>query len=255
MRRFWKFLKSHYRSYDLLLDYLGSVKYAGWDVMWAPVLPSIVYWLLWFLPNPPAWWITLIYGLWLVVVAGYFLWRPNHVRFIPNIKITRALQQETPVMDKGIAVDYRTVIQLELKCMSDAPVYECVGYLQRVRFLSDDGWKPTALNESLRLGWSNQSDAEIVQHPGSEHNLNVAFIRHSDHWVFPWVIGEVPPRAASVFGEWPRRCGSTFRFDIQVTSSNRIAGKFESIKAVNVCLEVYFDNEPNKPKLKLVELT
>jgi|HubBroStandDraft_6_1064221.scaffolds.fasta_scaffold119293_2 hypothetical protein len=93
MHRFWNFLKAHYRAYNLLPDYLRAVKQAGWDVVWGPILPSIAYWLLWFRPNPPAWWVSTIYAVWVVMVAGYFLWRADHVRLQPAFAITRVIPQ------------------------------------------------------------------------------------------------------------------------------------------------------------------
>ncbi len=214
MHRFWKFLKAHYRAYNLLPDYLSAVKHAGWDVLWAPIMPSIAYWLLWFRPNPPAGWITTIYVVWVVLIAGYFLWRADHVRLIPKIELGKTYVIKTPTNNPNIKKVYA---QLLVRCSSEAPLTECRGHLLRVWkwSASDEKWRETECDEPLDLLWSNIDQPLRNVEPGVDQRLDIFCIDNVSKAITIWAAA-VQYRAAAVFTS--SNPSDIFKFDIRVSA-------------------------------------
>jgi hypothetical protein len=239
MHRFWKFLKAHYRAYDLLSDYLRSIKHAGWDVIWAPLLPSIAYWLLWFRPNPPAWWVTLIYAVWVVIISSYFIWRPLHVRLTPQFDVRKLIPMPTETETKR---EMNMFIQIVPECLSDAPVLECSGRLLRVckRHSDDEEWAVTNLNAPMYLGWDYYGCDPLTIHKGIEQRLNVCYWSSAHLFILP-AITPMPSKVRVIFNST-----GTFKFDIRITA--------KECEPVDVAVTVNLDSrEWDKPVLKLIK--
>jgi hypothetical protein len=187
-------------------------------------------------------------------LVGYYLPRLTK-KTSSGLKVTDAAMQDTPVVNvlSGQVVDHRTFVQIAVKCVTGA-VYECEGHLLRVLRFTSGGWMPTALNESLRLGWSyRDNEPKITQQPGAEHNLNIFFIAHNDCSIVLCAIDGVPTKAGGVFGSATERSGSAYQFHVQISNSERVDGEMKPSKPVNACLEVYFENDPFAPHLELNE--
>jgi hypothetical protein len=211
-----------------------------------------VLWGIYFIVgNPRAWinWAAVILALF---VAGYYIWRADHLRLMPKLKITEARFQGTPVERNQMIVDERTFIQLIPKCLTESPVYECMAYLQRLdRLTADNQWEETALDRNVILNWGED---RVVLHPGAEKPLNVFFIQHRTKQIIPAVRSDadIPwPKFDSIFARKPEGIGA-FRFYIQITCSDRINGKYVSIAPVRVCLEVRFGADRLRPSLDLM---
>jgi hypothetical protein len=210
MRHFWKFLKAHYRGYDFLPDYIRSIKYAGWDVIWAPLLPSLLYWLLWFRPNPPSWWITLFYAVWVVIVAGYFLWRPNHIRLIPKLGVGEVSMVYTGT---GVPDHKRRYVQVLIKCETEAPIENCRGQLRRISKWTHDSdgndgkWETTHINETLDLLWSFVDEPTLTLEHGAPRRLNIFFVENTSRNMVIWTRMRVGLASAP---------SDRFKFDIRV---------------------------------------
>jgi hypothetical protein len=210
MHRLWQFLRAHYRAYGLLLDYIRSIKDAGWDVIWAPVLPSVLYWLLWFRPNSPSWWITLLYAVWVVVVAGYFVWRLDHVRLMPRLGVGDVIMTYAGT---GVPEKKRRFVQVLIKCETESPIKNCRGQLLRVskwiRGSSGDGgkWEKTRIDETLDLLWSFVDEPIVTLEHGAARRLNVFFVENTSRNMVIWTRLRVGlPSARS----------DRFKFDLRV---------------------------------------
>ena len=229
MRRFWKFLKRHYRAYDLLTDYIRSIKHAGWDVIWAPVLPSVLYWLLWFRANPPSCWITLLYAVWVVIVAGYFLWRPNHLRLMPKLEVGDINMTYTTA---GAPDKKRKYVQVLVKCATEGPIKNCRGQLLRIsKWIKDpdgqDGkWETTHIDETLDLLWSFVDEPTLTLEHGAPRRLNVFFVESTSKNMVTWTRMRVNLASAP---------NDRFKFDL------RIAG--EECLPMYISLEVAIGND------------
>ena len=188
---------------------------------------------------------------WVFLVAGYYVWRTDHVRLVPKLAVRGTRLQDTPVTINGSVYDHRTFVQLLPTCLTQAPVYECVAYLQKVERLNEDGWKDTALDKNLILNWAGE------QHPQSEQPLNIFFIQHKTNQIVPCLPANADIPSAkfdSIFRREPSGI-TAFRFYVQITYSNRVGGHYESVAApVRVRLEAQFGNDPFEPFLELKEL-
>lgn len=220
MRRFWGFLKAHYRAYDLLPDYLHSIKYAGWDVIWAPLLPSIVYWLLWFRPNPPSWWITLIYALWVVIVSGYFVWRPYRVRLTPKLELNIPLIIDTPT---NVGQLNRRFVQIPATCLTQTRLENCGGQLLRVWKWVNDDWQLTQVDEPLDLNWSILDAPTTFLEQDVVRRLNVFFVENTNRYINS-ASNRVPFRMA--LSSAP---SDVFRFDVRIGAAD-VAPEYISFK-------------------------
>jgi hypothetical protein len=153
---------------------------------------------------------------------------------------------ETPVTYNNQVIDERTFVQLLPICLTEAPLYECAAFLQRVEKLTAEGkWEEVGIDRSLILKW------EKVQHPQAEQALNIFFIQHKANQVVLCLENADIPwhKFASIFGE----LGVTeFKFYVQLTFSDKKNG--ESLKPVRVCLYVNFADDRFHPELNLKEL-
>jgi hypothetical protein len=173
---------------------------------------------------------------WCFLVAGYYVWRADHVRLIPKFEISEFCVQETPT--EGL--QRRVNIQLIARCLTDAHVKECQGYLLRVYKKNDKSdWDPTAMNESHILDWSRHGTTPLTLKPGIDQRLDVCFIQSDFLRMIP-AITRLPSIWRTVFDS-----NGTFRFDIKVIA--------EDCVPFDVSIAVSLDDcEWGKPKVTLL---
>jgi hypothetical protein len=82
-------------------------------------------------------------------------------------------------MHVGVFYAYIHIIP---ECISEAPVYECQGYLLRVqRYAPINNWVATEIDEPLELVWSIYDDtAPRTLQPDVETRLNLCWIGNID---------------------------------------------------------------------------
>jgi hypothetical protein len=179
-------------------------------VTWAPVLPSLVYWLLWFRPNPPSWWITLFYAVWVVIVAGYFVWRPNHIRLMPKLGVGDISMVYAVT---GVPDQKRRYVQVLIKCETEGPIKNCRGQLLPIsKWIKDserhDGkWETTHINETLDLLWSFVDEPTVTLEHGAPRRLNVFFVENTSRNMVSWTRMQVRLASAPL---------DHFKFDVRV---------------------------------------
>jgi hypothetical protein len=239
------------RQEHLLFQYFTLV-FMEWQTILGGAAVLIILWSIWFYTgNPPAAlnWIVVIIVLFF---AGYKVWRTDHVRLIPHLDIPVAKTEDTRVPLNNLrGFDVRTFCQLAPKCLTDSPVYECRGHLQQVRrWTAEERWEVTALGPMI-LRWGNVRETEISLHPGAENVLNVCFITHSTRQVAPIVDADLTwDQILNIFRrKWGGR--EAYQFDVCVTYSHRVNGNLESVKPINVCLEVEVRDNLSEPLLTL----
>jgi hypothetical protein len=248
MLRQW--FRSSFDKLDLLGDYFRAA-YPQWhEILWGASVPAAIFFIAWSLGLPKNWAVVL----WFIVawsLAGYYVWRAVHIRFVPKLSIVAARFQDTPVTNGSVIVDNRTFVQLVPKCLTESPVYECMAYLQRVdKRIGQDQWEETSLDKNLILHWG-EDKREL--HPQSEQSLNVFFIQHNTNQIIPNLKPDADIPLAKFDSILMRE--PILRFYVQVTCSDRMNGSFVSIQPVRVCLEVRFVG-PNRfrPQLELTQV-
>ena len=242
--------------YDLLPEYFATVRHTWVEVAWGAGVPAIVFIILWSLDRIPQWAILLFF-VWALFVAGYHNWRGDHVRLKPRIKAQRTYQTPTPVFVQHVGVvAHRVFSQIVVTCLTEAPVYECEGHLQRVQKFTGRKWEETDLDKNLILQWANEKERKIEQHPRAEKMLNVFFVQDSPQWMIVPCLNpdaDIPAvKLASIFMKSPVDTITAFRFYIHITCSARIDGKLVSIAPDHCILEARFGDDPLRPALTLM---
>jgi hypothetical protein len=238
------------KTFSLFWEYLRAASQHWQEILGGTSLPLLI-WTVWFVVGNPPTWINWTVVLLTVLIAGYFVWRADHIRLMPKLKISGTTFQDTPVTRSGVIDDRRTFVQLLPECLTESPVYECVAYLQRIeRQIGENQWEEIALDKNLVLGWSEE---KVELHPEAEKPLNVFFISHNTNQLIPSLKqdADIPWERfdALLMGE------PILRFYVQITCSDRVNGNFVSLQPAKVCLEVRFEG-PNRsrPVLELTQL-
>jgi hypothetical protein len=248
-----------FKTLDYISDYLKAAIGHFGDVFWGVAvgagigsllgvtLPFLILALYSQFQTPPRFvnWLAILCA---VILAGYYVWRADHVRLMPKFEINKFCTQHTPTMDRntGEPTGASMWVQLVPRCLTEAEVVDCQGHLKQVRKWSNgSGWEETEMNETLELFWSHGGDVPtpITLHPGIERRLNVFFIHTSNGLITP-VVHPTPLRAIGVFspqGKGPQ----VFRFDIKVTAKD--------CPDVDLSLQVQLTNDPFNPLIEIVK--
>jgi hypothetical protein len=216
-------LRDSFRSFKeglqpkLLWDYWLAFKSTAWELFYGATLigiPFAVYTLLY----APSKVLLLSYLLLVVFVAGYYLWRADHIRLMPKLEARDFKVVRTPTTD---ANETRVYVQVLPKCLTEAPVSKCKGRLLRVYKCEDETkqWELTAMDEPVDLEWSIHGFNELTIQRGSEPRLNVCFIALS---MYRKRLRQIVPTISPNLLRWVDvfDCDGIFKFDIKITAEN-----------------------------------
>jgi hypothetical protein len=237
MRKARNWLTRRFQTFSLLPDYFRALARCWQDVLWGEGVIAVAFTVWWLLGNPPARYIAF-YLVAALFVAGYYTWRSDHIRLIPQFEIKDSEIQENPTTDSNQVQVY---VQVVPKCLTDAGVKECKAYLLRVykRHNNQDNWQPTELNEPMLLEWSFHKFAPFTLQPGIDQRLNVCFWSNRASRIVPR-IEQPSVRYLGVFNP-----PGMFRFEIKATAEN--------CAPVDISVEVTNDGcEWNRPMVKLL---
>lgn len=260
MRSAYRWLVKRLKTFNYLIAYLEGAYLHFNDIIWGVAVTTVlvgVPFLVWGLVSqfreirPWVNWTAILVAS---VISGYYVWRADHIRLVPGIKAVDTKHAGTETFHQWEGAGYRTFSQVILKCVSEAPVYECTGRLQRACRFNSGQWEDIDIDSGLVLQWSNEDQRSIEQHPKSEKPLNVFYIQHSDKRIMLCVNPDADIPAAKLDRLFTRigpiQC---FRFYIQVTCSTRIEGKYIAIAPCEFCLEIFFENSPYEPRLEILK--
>jgi hypothetical protein len=233
-----------FRTFDLLPEYFRSVAAHWQDFLWGESIVAVAFTMWWLLGNPPAWAIS-VYLVSAMFVAGYYLWRRDHVRLMPklelgDIRVVKTPTRETvgPVTRPGAD---RVVAQLEVKNTTEVIVDDSRGYLVRVWRWSDTGWISTEVDEPLELLWSTIDEPSRALYPGIPQRLCIFAIDDvADRYVYPWAKA-LQLRMLDVF----KQAGpATFKFDISVRARDCLP--------IDIALRVQMGETWDAPVVELI---
>jgi len=213
MSKIGKWFKRRFKELDLLEKYFPLL-FTRWQAaLWGGSVLAVAFgWHFitadWPYPVKVCACVTALF------FAGYYLWRADHVRLLPQLSIGRVVVQETPTDATG---ERRAVfVQIEPICMGDAPVEECRGHLLRVyrRYLGENEWTLTQMNERLDLEWSHKGYAPLTLYKSGGQNLNICSHGNGVTIIVP-AVSPLPSRWREVFDST-----GSFRFDIEITAKD-----------------------------------
>jgi hypothetical protein len=212
MRQIFTWLKVRSETFRLLPDYGKAMAKAWINILFGETVVSAVFLVWWAVTNPKN--PPLIFAFVIAMfVAGYFVWRADHIRLTPKLGISceRHLQ-ETPV-EQG--KERRVFVQIEPTCLSEAPVIECQGHLLRVyNRWADEEWSLTEMRERLLLDWSHYGTDPITLYPSGGQYLNVCWRQNNIQTLIPCCT-PVPSRWREAFDNV-----GTYKFDIELTAKD-----------------------------------
>ncbi len=120
MWRFFKWLNKRFGTFDLLPEYFTAAGQQIQNVLWGALLPFLV-WGIWFIVGTPPVWINWTAVLLALFIAGYYVWRADHIRLEKKLEVTRVISHEWKnEKGKGILCD------LEVTNTSEAQTTEWV---------------------------------------------------------------------------------------------------------------------------------
>ena len=97
-------------------------------------------------------WVNRTAVLVALFVAGDYVRRTDHVRLIPQFEAKQFVEQSTPVLFSGRPIGMAIYFQLVPKCLTDANVEECRGFLTAAQVFREQ-WDISE-SEVLPLQWS-----------------------------------------------------------------------------------------------------
>jgi hypothetical protein len=171
--------------------------------------------------------------------AGYYVWRADHVRLLPQLSVGGVVVQETPTSPTGGR--RAAFVQIELICKGDAPVEECRGHLLRVykRFHGENEWTLTEMKERLDLQWSHKGCVPLTLYKSGGQNLNICSHGNEISIIMP-AVSPLPLRWREVFDST-----GSFRFDIEITAKD--------CAPVSASVSVSFDDcKWNQPQVEIL---
>jgi len=159
----------------LILEYWAAVRNHAWEILWGAGVIGIPLTIL-TLYYAPARWLLGFAVAWAILVAGYYAWRSDHLRLIPSLEVRKLFKQPNPT-----PVGSSIFIQIEPRCLTESPVYECEGKLVKVDIWKTDHWEESEWNEPAILGWSQEKEYKpITIEPGIPRRLNIFFVHPND---------------------------------------------------------------------------
>lgn len=212
-RRAFEWFARRYKELDHLEEYFPLV-FTRWQaVLWGGSLLAVVWGITFIVLNSlPAWltwvnWVAIIIALFF---AGYYVWRPYHVRLIPKLTIGPIeLIYSSP---KGPSVsEKRRFVQVVVNCATECPLESCRGKLLSVSRWSDGKWEPTRIGESMDLWWSHIDGPTLLLEDGAPQRLNVFYVENTSRDIFTWT--KIPVKQAYSPSD-------ILRFDVRVAANN-----------------------------------
>jgi hypothetical protein len=248
MRRIFKWLNKRFGTLDLLPEYFTAAGRRMQDVLWGALLPFVV-WGIWFIVSTPPTWVNVTAVGIALFLAGYYVWRADHGRLIPGMNVLGPRihydNAHDPAYKDG---GHNSFIQLLVRCASESPLYECEGYIVRVReYIGGKGWRDAPISGPLQCVFRGGSNLGVTQHPGAEFPLDFVLIEFKTQRIRPWSHGATEVNFGSATE------GRAFRFNLKLTYSDRSNGSFISMKPVDACIDMTFGGDPFTPMLDLVE--
>jgi hypothetical protein len=200
-------------------DYWRAVREHAWETFWGAGVLGVVFtaYTLYYPPARPyiPWAVA-----WAILVAGYFIWRADHVRLLPKMTLgplDTALYART-----GVANQKRRYVQVIVACATEGPLEICRGQLLRISEWVDGKWEATHISETLDLLWSYVDEPTVTVEHGAPRRLDLLFVENTSRDIVLWTRMRIKLASASA----PT---ARFKFDVRVAAKD-CPPKYISIK-------------------------
>jgi hypothetical protein len=210
MRRIFSWLKTRFETFALLPDYGKATAKQWMNILFGETVLGAVFLIWWALTNPKNPPLILIFVA-AAILAGYFVWRADHVRLVPKFRLG-----DVGLRWVGMAstsTERRRYVYLQVECETEGEVKNCRGQLLRVSRWSSsptDGagrWEVTHLNETLDLLWSYVDKTHVDLEYGAARQLNIFYVHNRDRRMV--TCAQYNPNLETIPSE-------RFKFDVRV---------------------------------------
>ncbi|MGB6715479.1 MAG: hypothetical protein WBE47_00865 [Candidatus Acidiferrales bacterium] len=208
MSRISRWFNRQFGTFDLLPQYFAAAAGAMQDVLWGALLPFVA-WGIWFIvSNPPTWVNVTAVGI-ALFLAGYYVWRADHVRLMPKLGLNAPVIVDTTT---NVAQLSRRFVQIPATCLTQTRLENCGGQLLRVWRWVDNDWQPTQVDEPLDLNWSILDVPTTFLERNVLRRLNVFFVENINRSV-NFASNRIPLRMA--LSSMPL---DVFKFDVRIAA-------------------------------------
>ncbi len=203
---FLRSLTEHFKKLAELPDYLSSVKRQWVDVAWGVGMPAVAFIVLWSLEVIKDKRTIAYFFLWALLVAGYYVWRADHIRLVPRVRFEGFASDFTPS-----EVD----VQVTLACTTESVVHDCMVYVVKICKRDGDTWVDLLENNALPVDWTSPS-AKFDLMPGIIKR--VSFARIVSNGLLLVCSRDVSSRLTAVLQQSLVDRGSVLRIDLRAAS-------------------------------------
>jgi hypothetical protein len=191
MRRIFKWLNKRFGTFDLLPEYFTAAGQQIQNVLWGALLPFLV-WGVWFIVGTPPAWINWTAVLVALFVAGYYVWRADHLRLEKKLGITRVTPQRwVDDIDPGNPLD-TTAYYFEVVNTSAAATIEWahVELAEIFPEVVNLNWLPVPLRHKHDHSSPAQAKKDFNLNPGQMKHIDfVAAHKGDTHFDILHIVG------------------------------------------------------------------
>jgi hypothetical protein len=227
-------------------EYWSAVWNHAWEIWWGAGVIGVVCTAVTLYFTPSRWILGWVVA-WVFLVAGYYTWRPYHIRLIPKFEVKQYVAQPTDTFGiDGKKDGWSIYFQLLPKCVTDANVDECRGILTSIEMWDGlrNAWELVE-DEAMFLEWSNAAEKPITLYSGGENRLNVFLINNRDRQIMPSVV-PFPFRFFTLFNQLGLRQIKAIKFNVKVIA--------KECPAVSLVMKVQLGTDPYKPMIDLEQV-
>jgi hypothetical protein len=216
-RQGWESFKAGLDRRDIL-DYWKALWNHAWETWWGGGVVGAIC-TIFTLYYAPSRWILGWVVAWVFLVAGYYVWRPYHIRLIPKLEVGDIVVTRIPP-DAAT----QKFVQLTVRCANDGTINDCRGQLLRVlRWSASAEWEPTQICGTIDLLWSELDVPSVILEPGAPRRLVIFAIENNNWDILVWDA----KRSSRV--PLPYSPGAVFKFDLRIGEPG-FKAEYRSIK-------------------------
>jgi hypothetical protein len=198
MRRIFNWFNKRFGAFDLLPQYFTAAGQQIQNVLWGALMPFLV-WGIWFIVSTPPVWINWTAVLLALFIAGYYVWRADHVRLQQTIGITRVIPQrwvdnDDPATPLEVIAYYFEVVSTSEASTVEWALVELAEVFPEVLSPS---WLPLPLRHKNDRSFPAQAKKDFNLNPGQKKHFDfVSAYKGDDHFdiqhTLPGVNTRVP---------------------------------------------------------------
>ncbi len=98
----------------LIFDYWAAVKEHAWEILWGAGAVGIPFGIITLYYAPARSWLGFVIAL-AILIAGYYVWRTDHLRLVPMLSIGDVALSMTQTNDPNI---FRCFVQVRVACVT-----------------------------------------------------------------------------------------------------------------------------------------